>query len=59
MNGRNMKKIFLLFTSVIGAAAQLLRTYEKDAKTFAQLSDIISKRYDKRDTPAVALQNDF
>lgn len=50
------EKIFVLFTRVTGAAAQLLRTYEKEAKTFVQLTDILSNRYDKKDSPAVALQ---
>lgn len=50
------EKIFVLFTRVSGAAAQLLRTYEKEAKTFSQLTDILSKRYDRKDSPAVALQ---
>lgn len=30
------EKVFVLFTRVIGPAAQLLRTYEKEAKTFKQ-----------------------
>lgn len=50
------EKSFVLFTLVIVAAAQLLSMYEKEVKTFAQLTDILSKRYDKRDNPAVVLQ---
>lgn len=50
------EKIFVLFTRVTGSAAQLLKTYEKDANNFHQLIDILAKRYDKRDSPAVALQ---
>lgn len=50
------EKIFVLFTRVIGPAAQLLRNYEKENKTFDQLCEILESRYAVKDSPAIALQ---
>lgn len=47
---------FVLFTRVIRSAAQLLKIYKKEAKTFAQLREILTSRYAKSNSTAIAPQ---